>query len=76
MKHDCTHVVAHIISQACPLLLRVQEQKVRDKAEAEGKQRATDLQNYKNCFDTEAMTSNKEVAAKYETAEDFEDDFM
>lgn len=54
----------------------VQEQKVREKAEAEGKQRANDLQNYKNCFDGEAMTSNREVAAKYETAEDFEDDFM
>jgi hypothetical protein len=54
----------------------MQEQKLQEKQEAEVKKKAADLKNYKHMFEEESMTSNREVAAKYTTAEEFEDDFM
>jgi hypothetical protein len=54
----------------------VQEQRLQEKQEEEKKKKAADLKTYKNMFEEECMTSNREVAAKYSTAEEFEDDFM
>ena len=34
------------------------------------------MQDYKGFFEEEAMASNKDIAAKYEDFNDFEDDFM
>jgi hypothetical protein len=54
----------------------VQRQKQEEKEVAEQKQREAERRSYKNLLDAEAMTSNKDVASKYATAEEAEDDFM
>jgi hypothetical protein len=53
-----------------------QEQKLQEKQAAEIKKKLADLKTYKHMIGDESMTSNREVAAKYTTAEEFEDDFM
>ena len=72
--------VAHKHARERPLqrtpAVRLQAQKVQDKAAAEEKQRETERRSYKTLLDEEAMTSNRDVASKYANAEDFEDDFM
>ena len=53
-----------------------QEQKQEEKRVAEERRVDAERRSYKNLLDEDAMTSNKDVASKYATAEDFEDDFM
>jgi hypothetical protein len=54
----------------------LQVQKLKEKQVADAQKRDAELRSYKNLLDEDAMTSNKDIASKYATAEEAEDDFM
>lgn len=54
----------------------VQGQKRAEKAAREAAEREKDLRSYKHIMQEDAMVSSKEVAEKYESFKDYEDDFM
>jgi hypothetical protein len=54
----------------------VQETKKQEKVEKDKKQEEQDLKSYRGFMAKEEMTSNKELAGKYQSVEDYEDDFM
>ena len=54
----------------------VQAQRAEEARVAEERRLEKERRSYKNLHDEDAMTSNRDVAGKYATAEDFEDDFM
>ena len=54
----------------------MQAQRAEEARVAEERRLEKERRSYKNLHDEDAMTSNRDVAGKYATAEDFEDDFM
>eukprot|EP00197_Chlamydomonas_leiostraca_P002247 CAMPEP_0202858634 /NCGR_PEP_ID=MMETSP1391-20130828/1078_1 /ASSEMBLY_ACC=CAM_ASM_000867 /TAXON_ID=1034604 /ORGANISM="Chlamydomonas leiostraca, Strain SAG 11-49" /LENGTH=199 /DNA_ID=CAMNT_0049537567 /DNA_START=113 /DNA_END=712 /DNA_ORIENTATION=+ len=57
---------------------RAEERAAREaaKAQKEENRRLAELKEYKTLMKEEHMVSNKEIASKYKSAEEFEDDFM
>ncbi|CAK0750401.1 hypothetical protein CVIRNUC_001988 [Coccomyxa viridis] len=53
-----------------------QAQKKAEKAAKEAAEREKDLRSYKHIMQEDAMVSSKEVAEKYKSFQDYEDDFM
>lgn len=53
-----------------------QAQKAAEKAAKEQKKLEQDLRSYKHVMKEDAMTTVKEMREKYQSAEDYEDDFM
>lgn len=54
----------------------VQDVKKAERAAKEEEQRQADLRSYKNVMTADSMSSNKDMAQKYKSAADYEDDFM
>ena len=52
------------------------EQKRLEKAEREEAMRIKELLSYERIMDSEDMVTNKELKEKYQSVEDWEDDFM
>lgn len=51
-------------------------QRVAEKAAKEEQRRVDDLRTYKSLMKEENMVNSKELATKYQSVEDYEDDFM
>ena len=54
----------------------VQEVKAEEKKAREAKKAEKELKSYSALMQDDAMTTNKDLAAKYTSVEDAEDDFM
>jgi hypothetical protein len=55
--------------------MRMQDQVVREQAERELQKQQAEARSYKT-VQQDTMETNKDMAAKYSTAEEYEDDFM
>mmetsp|Transcript_8396 Transcript_8396/g.22720 ORF Transcript_8396/g.22720 Transcript_8396/m.22720 type:complete len:221 (+) Transcript_8396:14-676(+) len=55
---------------------QAKEQKRREKAEREEAMRTKELLSYDRIMDSDDMVTNKELKEKYQSVEDWEDDFM
>jgi predicted RNA-binding protein len=54
----------------------LQEKREAERKLIEQRRKEAEQRSYATLMDEEAMESNKDVAAKYESVEDMEDDFM
>lgn len=57
-------------------LQQVQAEKRQEKKEKEATKAEKELRSYSALMNEDSMTSNREMASKYSSVEDMEDDFM
>jgi hypothetical protein len=68
----CIHCIA---SQQSQCEMHMQDQVAREQAERELQRQQAEARSYKT-VQQHTMETNKDIAAKYSTAEEYEDDFM